>query len=61
MIDEYDYFKTDEIVCPYCGNIKSDSWEIIESGDVECDECEKHFYVEIEETRTYTSKPYKKK
>ena len=59
MIDELDYHRTNEIVCPYCGNIQSDSWELSQSGDVECDACEKQFYVEIETEIKYTSKPYK--
>ena len=58
MINELDYFNTDEIVCPYCGNENTDSWEMIKSGDAYCDKCEKQFHVEIEERRSYTSKPY---
>ena len=60
MIDKLDYFNTDDIVCPYCGNIQTDCWELSQSGDVFCDECEKQFHVEIEEVRKYTSKPYEK-
>ena len=58
MIDEMNYFKTEEIVCPYWGNVNSDSWELRQSGDVECDLCEKEFHVEVETEITFTSKPY---
>lgn len=43
-----DHEYTNEIVCPYCGNEFSDSWEISPSdeelGLQQCDECEKEFY-----------------
>ncbi len=55
MIDKLDCINNDEIVCPYCGNIQSDSWELAQDGDVECDLCEKQFRVEIDTTITYTS------
>ena len=41
---EHEY--TDEIVCPYCGNEFSDSWELGDGediGELECDECNKKF------------------
>ena len=37
---------TDEIVCPYCGYVSSDSWEYgitVVDFEVDCNECEKTF------------------
>jgi len=42
-IDEMDHSYTDEVVCPYCGYEYGDSWEWPDSGETECDECEKTF------------------
>ena len=57
MLDEMDYFRKDEITCPYCGWEDKDSWEITESGEVFCGECGKEFYVERIVYVKYTSKP----
>lgn len=54
--DEIDCFETEEIVCPYCGHIQSDSWEYADEDDcVECDECEKEFGYTSETQRLFTS------
>jgi hypothetical protein len=37
----FDHEYTDKIVCPHCGNEFCDSWEMSDSGEVECDECKK--------------------
>lgn len=49
----------DEIVCPFCGYIFSDSWEYDYRDDwVDCPECKKRVELEIETSVTYTtSKP----
>lgn len=56
---EIDCEHTDEIVCPYCGEEQSDSWEIAgENGDVqetECYECEKVFKFKTHIEVTFTS------
>jgi uncharacterized protein (DUF2225 family) len=57
MIDELDYFRESEITCPYCGWKDRDSWELTDSGEVICENCEKEFYVEREVDVKYTSKP----
>lgn len=51
---EIDCRFTDEIVCPYCGKVQSDSWEY-ESGKNECGWCELDFMLEVNETITYSS------
>ena len=36
-----------EIVCPYCGHIKSDSWEVQpDNNSMECSDCENTFEYE---------------
>lgn len=57
MIDEMDYFRTNEITCPYCGWKDRDSWELTDSGEVICSKCEKEFHVEREVDVKYTSEP----
>jgi transposase-like protein len=49
---------TDEIVCPYCGNEHTDSWEVKDDdGDFECHDCEQAFDYERVVTVEYcTSK-----
>jgi len=47
---------TDEIVCPYCGDITSDNLsEYGESGTIHCDECEHWFDFTSEASITYTT------
>lgn len=54
-------FRTPEIVCPWCGHIKTDSWELICDFDdeYECSECEKVFEYERDFKVTYTSRKRK--
>ena len=40
--------------CPYCDYEEYDSWEIEESGEIECSRCEKEYYVEIDLRYTST-------
>ena len=45
-MSEFDHEYTDEIVCPWCGYIFSDSWKFSDFGEIECD-CGKSFdYIE---------------
>lgn len=47
MIKEFDTRYTKNAVCPYCGCIINDSWELIgDSGEINCDKCEKSFFYE---------------
>jgi sarcosine oxidase delta subunit len=57
MIAELDYFREKEITCPHCGWKDRDSWEFEKSGEKECGNCERTFYVEREVDVTYTSVP----
>ena len=54
-LDYLEYFRESEITCPYCKHKDQDSWEMEESGEVECGSCEKEFYVEREVDVKYTS------
>ena len=43
--NEIDSEYTDEIVCPYCGNVHADSWEVDgDDGEYDCCECGKTFW-----------------
>lgn len=48
-MSEIDHEYTDEIVCPWCGYKMSDSWEMSDDGEYDCD-CGKSF----EYTRNYS-------
>ena len=40
MCEDIDCDYTNEIVCPYCGHEKTNSWEYDgDDGEIECDEC----------------------
>ena len=56
MID-HDY--TDAIVCPHCGRVEFDSWEIMpdkeDLGDFECVICGKTFYATRNVSVTYST------
>ena len=56
-IDPSDYFMEDQITCPYCGYKEKDSWEISESGEITCNDCDRAFWVEIQVDVKYSSKP----
>ena len=61
MIDPMSCFYTDNIVCPYCGHVDSDSWEVFdiseESKTIDCNSCGKEFFVNQNISVSYTSKP----
>jgi transcription elongation factor Elf1 len=56
---EIDHEYTDEIICPYCGNEFTDSWEYgineEDLGLLECDECGKSFYASRHIEITYVT------
>lgn len=59
MRKEIDHEYTDEIVCPFCGNEFSDSFEYGEGEDIgliECGECEKEFYATRNISVSYSTK-----
>lgn len=47
---------TKEIVCPYCGYVMSDSWEMEEDGSWTCDECQNEFNYMRNISVSYTSR-----
>lgn len=56
-INEEDTEYTANIICPYCGYVDPDSWEYgEESGEGDCPDCGKAFYLIIEHTRMYTAR-----
>jgi len=56
MPEEIDHQFTDEIVCPYCGYEHSDSWEMGDQGEIECEKCGKTFEYWVETQVHYTTK-----
>ena len=54
---EFDTNCTDEITCPYCGHVFSDSWEYNDqnSTEQECHSCGKTFFLEVDFKVTYTT------
>lgn len=54
-MSEIDHEYTKEIVCPYCGNEESDSWEFSESGEHECSVCDNEFTYERNITVEYST------
>lgn len=48
---EFEHDGTEQIVCPHCGHVHSDSWEFSgqghnDGGDAKCNECGKPFHWE---------------
>ena len=48
MSEEFETWREEEIICPYCGYKYDDSWEFLggeweTSGEEECAECGKNF------------------
>jgi hypothetical protein len=39
----YDTNCNEEVTCPYCGHVHSDSWEFGDQGTINCNFCEKEF------------------
>ena len=52
---EVDHSFTEEVVCPYCGNVFGDSFEYDDTDSDTCPECGKEFTLERETTYTYTT------
>jgi DNA-directed RNA polymerase subunit RPC12/RpoP len=60
MNKEIDHNFTKEVVCPHCGWKLRDSWELDDSGYLECEECEKEFFFERDITVRYCTGKIKK-
>ena len=45
-MQEIDHEYTREPVCPYCGYVFTDAWELDDSTDIECYRCEKEIHIE---------------
>jgi len=55
--DELDHKLEPNAVCPYCGYIHEDSWDLSDDGETECDHCGKEFSFQRDVEITYcTSK-----
>lgn len=54
-IDEDEIFQSDEITCPYCGHIESDSWECSDEDTNICDTCGSEYYYQRVVEVSYTS------
>ena len=56
-------YGSDEIVCPHCGHKHEESWAWHEedgsSFDMDCEECLKGFWVDIEYSVSYTTWAHK--
>jgi DNA-directed RNA polymerase subunit RPC12/RpoP len=56
MSKEIDTKYTEDIVCPHCGHVHSDSWEIeSNSGNDKCSRCDKEFGFERDIEVTYST------
>lgn len=44
-----------EIMCPYCGEVDSDSWEHNDSSTYTCPHCDEESDLEVEYTANYTT------
>lgn len=56
MSEEIDHTCTDEIVCPYCGQEVSDSWELSDDhSSYDCCNCDKQFSYSREVSVTYST------
>lgn len=56
---EIDCSYTREVVCPYCGQMVSDSWELDDDGDYICDVCENEFFYYRNVEVTYSTEKKK--
>lgn len=56
---KFDCEYTNELVCPYCGEEQSDSWEILsnsdECGDTDCQYCNKNFDYSFSRSVSYST------
>lgn len=59
-MSDIDCFCTDEVVCPHCGNVHSESYEFFDRTDAEvevtCTECERDFRASRDVSVSYSSR-----
>lgn len=55
-MSEIDHEGTYETVCPYCGYVNRDSWELDDNGEQWCGGCEREFRYERHVDVTYSTK-----
>lgn len=60
-MSEINHHHTEEVVCPHCGHVESDSAEYSDSADTKCDECGKRFHIERDITVTYSTEKAEEK
>jgi hypothetical protein len=55
-MSKYDCRSTEDLVCPYCGYVEGDSWELANSDDAhQCGKCEKFFSYDSNTVRYFSS------
>lgn len=54
-MDEINTDYTEDIICPFCGYVFTDSWELDDEAEVDCPECDATFDLEVGITTWYTS------
>jgi uncharacterized Zn-finger protein len=61
VLEEYERHNNDQPVCPYCGCVYADAFELglddDESTEVECVECDKEFRIHAEISVSYSTDP----
>lgn len=58
MSEKFDTHRQESIVCPHCGHVHRDSWDLqADSGKYECENenCEKTFFCEREIEVSYST------
>ena len=54
--EEYECSYQDDLVCPYCGHIETDSWETPDNAtEGSCNSCGKDYKIEQEFSRTFST------
>jgi uncharacterized Zn-finger protein len=60
MTEEFDTDYTDEVVCPYCGHVHRESWELFADGEEDqemiCGECGRDFTATMNKSISYSSR-----
>ena len=44
--EEYETWRTDDVICPHCAHVHGDSWEFPDNAIVDCHDCDKPFMME---------------
>jgi hypothetical protein len=57
-MSEYEEHSGDEIKCPYCGVVNTDSWEHDSERIYECENCWIPSKLEVDISVTYTTTPF---